>query len=117
MVIRNTAPESTARGGLPLRVQPRRRRIRQYGFLANRVRHEKLPLCQALLRGDKEDATLGDGVAVDEAGTIGVAPSEAAAADESCPACHKGRMIVVGIIEPASLCRRDHPAPQPVDTS
>ena len=72
---------------------------------------------EALLRGDKEDATLGDGVAVDEAGTIGVAPSEAAAADESCPACHQGRMIVVGIIGPASLCRRDHPAPQPCDTS
>ncbi len=65
-------------------------RIRQYGFLANRVRHEKLPLCRALLRGDKEDATLGDGVAVDEAGTIEVAPSEAAAADESCPACRPG---------------------------
>ena len=33
----------------------------------------------------------------------------------------KGRLllvvIVVGIIEPASLCRQDHPAPQPVDTS
>jgi hypothetical protein len=91
-------------------------RIRQYGFLANRVRHEKLPLCRALLRGDKEDATLGDGVAGDEAGTTGVAPSEAAAADESCPACRQGRMIVVGIIEPASRYRRDHPAPQPFDT-
>jgi Putative transposase/Transposase zinc-binding domain len=90
-------------------------RIRQYGFLANRVRHEKLPLCRALLRRDKEDATLGDRVTVDEAGTTGVAPSEAAAADESCPACRKGRMIVVAKIEPGG--RPDHPAPQPFDTS
>jgi hypothetical protein len=92
-------------------------RIRQYGFLANRVRHEKLPRCRALLRDDTEEATLGDGGAVDKAGTTGVAPSEAAGADASCPACHQCRMIVVGIIEPASLYRRDHPAPQPVDTS
>ncbi len=33
--------------------------------------------------------------------------SETATTDESCPACRKGRMIVVAIIEP------DHPGPQP----
>ncbi len=83
-------------------------RIRQYGFLANRVRREKLPLCRALLRGAGGNATLDDDPAVEETGTSGAG---GAAPDDVCPACRQGHMIVVAIIE----C--DHSSPQPFDTS
>ena len=33
------------------------RRLRQYGFLANRVRQQKLSLCRALLSSAREDCT------------------------------------------------------------
>ncbi len=83
-------------------------RIRHYGFLANRARHEKLPLCRALLSSALEDTMPHDDTAVQQTIT---ALSETATTDESCPACSKGPMIVVAIIE------RTHPGPQSFDTS
>ncbi len=83
-------------------------RLRQYGFLANRVRRQKLPLCRALLSSVREDTMPYDDTAVQQTIT---SLSETATTDESCPACREGRMIVVAIIEP------DHTGPQPFDTS
>ncbi len=83
-------------------------RIRHYGFLANRARQQKLSLCRALLSSAQEDTMPHDDTAVQQTIT---SLSETATTDESCPACRKGRMIVVAIIEP------DHPGPQPFDTS
>ncbi len=83
-------------------------RIRHYGFLANRARQQKLSLCRALLSSAREDTMPRDATAVQQTIT---SLSETATTDESCPACRKGRMIVVAIIEP------DHPGPQPFDTS
>jgi hypothetical protein len=76
-------------------------RIRYYGFLGNRHRKQKLELCRRLL---------------------GMAPrEETAPADEAeqdyrdryealtgfslweCPVCHRGRMIVIGVIDPCAL--------------
>jgi hypothetical protein len=70
-------------------------RIRYYGFLGNRYRKEKLELCRQLL-GMKE-----------------IAPSEETPQDYrdryealtgsslwECPVCHRGRMIVIAVIDP-----------------
>jgi hypothetical protein len=76
-------------------------RIRYYGFLGNRHRKQKLELCRRLL---------------------GMAPrKETAPTDEAeqdyrdryealtgfslweCPVCHRGRMIVIGVIDPCAL--------------
>jgi len=83
-------------------------RIRHYGFLANRARRQKLSLCRALLSSAREDTMPHDDTAVQQTIT---SLSETATTDESCPACRKGRMIVVAIIEP------DHTGPQSFDTS
>ncbi len=92
-------------------------RIRQYGFLANRVRHEKLPLCRALLDDAGENGMRDGDTAVKETGTSGAAHPGATAPDDVCPACRQGRMIVVAIIERPGSYPRALPAPQPVDTS
>jgi hypothetical protein len=75
-------------------------RIRYYGFLANRQRHERLEHCRRLL---------------------GVEPKPAAAADEKalrteapdppkpcqrCPACPDGKLVIVDVVSP-------FPRPQP----
>ena len=89
-------------------------RIRHYGFLANRARQQKLSLCRALLSSAREDIMPHDDTAVQQTIT---SLSETATTDESCPACRKGRMIVVAIIERPGSCPRALPAPQPADTS
>jgi hypothetical protein len=57
-------------------------RIRQFGFLANRVRGQKLALCRALLDAIPRD----NGRKVEQ--------SEA----KPCPACKIGRMVLIGIV-------------------
>ncbi len=89
-------------------------RIRQYGFLANRVRREKLPLCRALLGGAGGNTTLDDDPAVEETDTSGAG---GAAPDDTCPACRQGHMIVVAIIERPGPSRHGLPASPPWDTS
>ena len=65
-------------------------RIRQYGFLANPVKSEKLVLCRKLLGQAQKIAT--------------ATPQSAqqAKTTDTCPVCRKGRMIIVAIIEPQS---------------
>ena len=76
-------------------------RIRYYGFLGNRYRKEKLEQCRHLL------------------GMIGLEPGSSTEVAEldyrdryqaltgsslwECPACHRGRMIVIGEIPPGSI--------------
>ena len=70
-------------------------RIRHYGLLANRHRHEKIAVCRALLT-----AKMRDGVT---SGEQRVHPTPADQNDEPqrCPACGRGRMIVVELLPPA----------------
>jgi hypothetical protein len=81
--------------------------IRHYGFLANRSREEKLPLCRALLGAGKQEATkavpAGEAVVPDET----TLPSEDRSAEEAverrlCVACGRGQMIAVEILPRAT---------------
>jgi hypothetical protein len=92
-------------------------RIRQYGFLANRVRQEKLSLCRELLSDSNEGAMSGDVIAVENMGNDVEPRQEATVTDEACPACQKGRMVVVEVIIPDGRGRQEIPPPQPFDTS
>ena len=60
-------------------------RIRHYGFLANRARKEKLPLCRRLIAR----ATGNDMIAPPALEACLQAPADAG---ERCPACHEGTM-------------------------
>jgi hypothetical protein len=66
-------------------------RIRHYGFLANRHRHEKLALCRRLLD-----------VSPNTDGEAAVSVQQSDSADEPvvrCPACGEGRMIIIEVVE------------------
>ena len=92
-------------------------RIRQYGFLANRVREQKLPLCRELLNDNNEAAISGDVVAVENTENDVEPRQESTATEGLCSVCQKGRMAVVEIIIPDGRGRRKLPIPQPFDTS
>ena len=62
-------------------------RIRHYGFLANRVRQEKLALCRSLL--DRRNNARADLRLRQRR------PSRDRAATNVCPSCGKGRMVIV----------------------
>jgi hypothetical protein len=57
-------------------------RLRQYGFLANRVRRQKLPLCRALLNGAGANEMRDGDAAVKETRTSGAAHPGATASDD-----------------------------------
>ena len=83
-------------------------RIRHFGFLANRVCREKLELCRALLG----DVTPTVSVAAEPA----CEPKEAAEEEPAahlCPACGKGRMIIIEVLRATSVNGRktDHREP------
>jgi hypothetical protein len=76
-------------------------RIRYYGFLGNRHRQQKLALCRPLLGMELREET---------------APAAQAEQDYrdryqaltgsslwACPLCHRGRMIVIQVIEPYAI--------------
>jgi Putative transposase/Transposase zinc-binding domain len=67
-------------------------RIRHYGFLANRVRQEKLALCRLLLNDD--GTTEPD--AVPKETVVGHSRAHV------CPLCGKGSMVIVDAFEPAT---------------
>jgi hypothetical protein len=87
-------------------------RIRHYGFLANRVRQEKLALCRSLL-------------GVDAAAEPPRAPEESVDGQTTadlCPACGKGRMVIVEMLQSSPTHRiqeRREPTLEPAgfDTS
>jgi hypothetical protein len=59
-------------------------RIRQFGFLANRARREKLALCRALLGAPATPAE---------------ATADEKADEKRCPACKTGHMILIRIFQ------------------
>jgi hypothetical protein len=74
-------------------------RIRHYGFLANRVREEKLALCRSLLGVDATSEPLS-------------APNEPVEGQRTatlCPSCGKGRMVMVEMRRPPPTRQRREP--------
>jgi Putative transposase/Transposase zinc-binding domain len=71
-------------------------RIRYYGFLGNRYRQEKLEQCRQLL-GMIRETTPDHSTPADYRDRY-----EALTGSSlwECPACHRGRMVVVGVIDP-----------------
>jgi hypothetical protein len=75
-------------------------RIRQYGFLANRVRKKKLPLCRSLLNVP----------------SLVIPPSAPAASDEDSetpyrelyrrPICKLGRFVLAEVLSPDRIAHR-----------
>ena len=92
-------------------------RIRQYGFLANRVRQQKLSLCRQLLSDGNEGAMSGDGVTTERTDTDAVSSPDATATEGVCPICQKGRMAVVEVIGADGRGKQELPALQSFDTS
>jgi Putative transposase/Transposase zinc-binding domain len=79
-------------------------RIRYYGFLANRYREQKLAQCRQLLAMPQPEP-----------------PDDQAARDyrdqyqeltgtslTECPACQRGRMVIIEVLKPAKPCRPIH---------
>ena len=96
---------------LPSRFQ----RIRHYGFLANRVRKKKLQLCRTLL-GKKHDAEAPP----DELPVIETVSTEKDSPDaDLCPACQKGRLLLVHELTPEwrAVQTLFEPEPQQIDSS
>ena len=79
-------------------------RIRYYGFLGNRYRKEKLEQCRQLLGMVPREPDSLTGVA-----ELDYRDRYQALTGSSlweCPACHRGRMIVIGEIPPGSIADR-----------
>ena len=76
-------------------------RIRYYGFLGNRHRKQKLELCRRLLKMAPREET----APTDEAEQDYRDRYEALTGFSlwECPVCHRGRMIVIGVIDPCAL--------------
>jgi Putative transposase/Transposase zinc-binding domain len=71
-------------------------RIRQFGFLANRNRKEKLALCRSLLASR--------GAAPGSTPSPSNASSEAVSEERNrCPICQTGRLVIVEIVKPDSV--------------
>jgi hypothetical protein len=73
-------------------------RIRQFGFLANRVRKHKLEQCRALLSAAQPDPT-GDAI------TIHAQPDDPQG--HPCPICKLGRLILIELLSPAPIVFED----------
>ena len=90
-------------------------RIRYYGFLANRVRQESLALARRLLGSAPTEPTKPPPESPDS-------PAEPASAESSfkdslCPACKKGRLVLVERLQPDSTVRNALLPPAGNDTS
>jgi hypothetical protein len=69
--------------------------IRYYGFMANRLRADKLPLARTLIARDTTtDYSHCDAVPDD------TNKSALESSSELCPLCKQGRLVVVGVINP-----------------
>lgn len=73
-------------------------RIRQFGFLSNRVRRHKLEQCRALLSAAQPDPT-GDAI------TIHAQPDDRQG--HQCPLCKLGRLILIELLSPAPIVFQD----------
>ena len=77
-------------------------RIRYYGFLSNRHRGEKLPICRQLLGmpAVNPEPALGDPPSDSDAEAL--YENLTGSPLRQCPQCRQGRMVVVEILAPAS---------------
>ena len=78
-------------------------RIRHYGILANRHRHEKLALCRRLLGA----STAAEPESAEETKETRESPSSITPT-RVCPVCGAGRMIVIEEFPPMPAGRRGH---------
>ena len=78
-------------------------RIRHYGILANRNRHEKLTLCRQLLG----PVAAGERESSEETKEARESPSSITPT-RVCPVCGAGRMIVIGELPPMPVGREAH---------
>jgi len=76
-------------------------RIRYYGFLANRYREHKLARCRQLLAMPEpvppDDQAAGN-YRDQYQELTGISLTE-------CPACQRGRMVIIEVLQPAKPCR------------
>ena len=73
-------------------------RIRHYGFLSNRLRHEKVPVCRALLSNDSTSECPSTCPSLEPVVTeMELVPTAV------CPQCGKGRMVVVEELAPTLI--------------
>ena len=90
-------------------------RIRHFGFLANRVRRDKLARCRALLELETTPEPIAPESAAAPQATV-----DAQAVMTTCPSCGVGRMVTVATLKAIPLDqRRCAPILQPIafDTS
>lgn len=90
-------------------------RIRHFGFLANRVRRDKLARCRALLELETTPEPVAPEPAAAPQATV-----DAQAVTTTCPSCGVGRMVTVATLKAIPLDqRRCAPILQPIafDTS
>lgn len=78
-------------------------RIRHYGIMANRHRHQKLALCRQLLRS----GTAAEPECSEEARETRESPSSITPT-RVCPVCGAGRMIVIQELPPMPVGREAH---------
>src|SRR5262245_30191193 len=86
--------------------------VRHYGFLANRCREEKLPLCRRLIAAAKTKSTQAETAEEAEGAAEPGSPGEGAGSEESerhhrCPCCGQGRMLRVEVYAPKGVERDD----------
>jgi len=75
-------------------------RIRQFGFLANRVRKQKLALCRSLLNSPSPVTNSGSPAASDAESKV---PDPAS---HRCPICKLGRLVLAEVIPPDRIAHR-----------
>lgn len=75
-------------------------RIRQFGFLANRVRKEKLALCRSLLNA-QSPVTNPSAPAASDADSQSPDPES-----HRCPICKLGRLVLAEVIPPDRIAHR-----------
>jgi hypothetical protein len=76
-------------------------RIRYYGFLANRYREQKLARCRQLLAMPQPEPP-DDHVAGDYRDQY---QELTGASLTECPACQRGRMVIIEVLKPTKPCR------------
>ena len=82
-------------------------RIRQFGFLANRVRKRKLALCRSVLGALRPDQS---------ANTDSPAGRDRKTERQSrhCPACKAGCLVAIGVFRPGEMVSLEAVAPVPL---
>ena len=82
-------------------------RIRYYGFLSNRQRAEKLPLCRQLLGMPVIDTEAAPGDQPTDYDYATLYEKRTGSSLRQCPVCRQGRMVVVETLAPIILALVD----------